>query len=168
MTNVNPAASHIKVGTTAGLPINSSATCDLALPSLPSNFLTIGHVMEGFHENLIGIGPICDAKYSVLFDDDVVTIISPTGTPVLTGWREGSGHKLWCMSLQPYADDVTTHIDKPGVSKVSLAAFSAYDLPSVEALVRYFHAAAGYSVRNNWLKAINSFPSKSVSGRSKN
>ena len=44
--------------------------------------------------------------------------------------------------------DVTTHIDTPGVSKVSLAAFSDYDLPSVEALVRHFHAAAGYPVRD--------------------
>ncbi|KAL7550948.1 hypothetical protein ACHAWF_018143 [Thalassiosira exigua] len=36
----------------------------------------------------------------------------------------------------------------------SLAAFSAYDLPSVAALVRYFHAAAGYPVKTTWLQAI--------------
>ena len=119
----------------------------ICLPT-PSNVPTKGHVMEDFHENLIDIGPICDAKYSVLFNDDAVTIISPTGTLVLTGWRETSGHKLWQMSLLPDADDVTTHIDTPGVSQVSLAAFSRYDLPTVEALVRYFHAAAGYPVRD--------------------
>ena len=33
--------------------------------------------------------------------------------------------------------------------------FSAYDLPSVEALARHCHAAAGLPVRNTWLKAIN-------------
>ena len=93
--NVNPAAPHIKVGAATGPPITSSATCDLALPSLSSDLPTKGHFMEGFHENLIGIGPICNAKNSVLFNDDAVTIISPTGTPVLTGWRETSGHKLW-------------------------------------------------------------------------
>ena len=27
----------------------------------------------------MGIGPICDAKYSMLFNDESVTIISPTG-----------------------------------------------------------------------------------------
>ena len=37
---------------------------------------------------------------------------------------------------------------------MTLAAFSAYGLPSVEALVRYFHAAAGYPVRSTWLAAI--------------
>ena len=93
-TNVNPNTLHIKVGAATGPPITSSATCDLDLPSLPSNFPTKGHVMEGFHENLIGIGPICDVKYSVLFNEDAVTIISVTGTPVLTGWRENRGHQL--------------------------------------------------------------------------
>ena len=37
---------------------------------------------------------------------------------------------------------------------VSLNAFSAYDLPSVRALVLFFHAAAGYPVKATWLKAI--------------
>ena len=31
---------------------------------------------------------------------------------------------------------------------------SVYDLPSVEALVRYMHAAAGFIVKSTWLKAI--------------
>ena len=29
---------------------------------------------------------------------------------------------------------------------------SAYYLPSVEALIRYFHADAGFPVRDTWLK----------------
>ena len=38
-----------------------------------------------------------------------------------------------------------------------------YDLPSMEALVRYMHAAAGFPVQSTWLKAIkngdfNSWP----------
>ena len=36
----------------------------------------------------------------------------------------------------------------------TLEAYSAYDLPSVEALIRYFHATAGYPVRSTWLKDI--------------
>ena len=39
-------------------------------------------------------------------------------------------------------------------TEATLQAFSAYDLPSVEALVKYFHAAVGYPVRSTWLKAI--------------
>ena len=38
--------------------------------------------------------------------------------------------------------------------QANLEAFNAYDLPSVEALGIYFHAAAGYPVRDTWLKAI--------------
>ena len=36
----------------------------------------------------------------------------------------------------------------------NLRAYSAYDLISVEALVRYFHAAAVFKFRTTWLKAI--------------
>ena len=44
----------------------------------------------------------------------------------------------------------------PGnADQTNLKAYSAYDLPSLEALVRYFHAAARFSVRATWLKAIN-------------
>ena len=43
----------------------------------------------------------------------------------------------------------------PSAYKTSLQSFSAYDLPSVEALVRCFHAATGFHVRNTWLQAIN-------------
>ena len=110
--------------------------------------------MKGFHENLVGIGPICNDKYSVLFNNESVMIISPTGTPVLKGWREATGNRLWRMSLLPNADKVTTVEASPGVTTTTLKAYSAYDLPSVEALVRYFHAAAGYPVKDTWLKAI--------------
>ena len=40
--------------------------------------------------------------------------------------------------------------------RTTLEAYSTYDLPSVEALIRYFHTAAGYPVRSTWLKAISS------------
>ena len=43
-----------------------------------------------------------------------------------------------------------------GADKMKLKAYSAYDLPSVKSLIRYFHAAAGYPVRSTWLKAIGS------------
>ena len=35
-----------------------------------------------------------------------------------------------------------------------LQSFSAYDLPSVEASIRYFHADTGLPVRDTWLKSI--------------
>ena len=41
-------------------------------------------------------------------------------------------------------------------NRTTLKSYSAYDLPSVRALVCYFHAAVGYPVRSTWLKAIGS------------
>ena len=41
-------------------------------------------------------------------------------------------------------------------NKTTLKAYSAYNLPSVRALICYFHAAAGYPVRSIWLKTIGS------------
>ena len=40
-------------------------------------------------------------------------------------------------------------------NRTTLKAYSAYDLPSVEAVIHYFHEAAGYPVRSTWLKAIS-------------
>ena len=41
-------------------------------------------------------------------------------------------------------------------NRTKLKAYSAYDIPSVRALIYYFHAAAGYPVQSTWLKAIGS------------
>ena len=38
--------------------------------------------------------------------------------------------------------------------EATLETFGAYDLPSVEAFVIYFHAAAGNLIRSIWLRAI--------------
>ena len=46
----------------------------------------------------------------------------------------------------------------------TLKTYSAYDLPSVAALIRYFHAAAGYPVRSTWLPAISAGNSSSCPG----
>ena len=39
--------------------------------------------------------------------------------------------------------------------QTNLRAYITYNLTTVEALVQYFHAAAGFPVRATWLKAIN-------------
>ena len=109
--------------------------------------------MPGFQENLVGIGPICDADYSAPFTKDAVSIYSPKGNRFLMGWCEIDGPRMWRMSLLP--DETSTpDITSSNAQQSTLKAFSAYDLPSVEALIRYFHAASGFSVRDTWLKVI--------------
>ena len=68
------------------------------------------------------------------------------------------------MSLLPSADDIRPFSGTHRVSEASLAAFSAYNLPSVDALVRYFHAAAGFPVCDTWLKATKAGNFKSWPG----
>ena len=53
--------------------------------------------------------------------------------------------KLWRMALVP--GDKHVMEDHEGKT-VPLSAFSAYDLSSVEALVRFCHATAGYPVKS--------------------
>ena len=129
-------APPIQVGTASGESQRYSSTCEMSIPHLPSDFPVSGHVMPGFQENLIGIGPICDADYSVTFTKYTVIICSPKGHTVLTGWRETEGPRLWHMSLLPDEAHIPDLSTAPDAQQSTLETFSAYDLPSVEGLIR--------------------------------
>ena len=60
------------------------------------------------------------------------------------------------MYLLPKPEDAPQLSLDPVTRNTSLQYFSAYDLPSVEAIVCYLHAAEGFHVRNTWLQAITS------------
>lgn len=110
-------------------------------------------MLPTFRNSLVSIGPLCDAGYSVLFPRDSVQVRDPVGNVLLTGWREMTGPRLWRFFLLPHHPWHTE--TQAGKVRVALmAAFSAYDLPSVEALVRFYHASAGYPVKSTWLDAI--------------
>ena len=72
---------------------------------------------------------------------------------MLTGWREASGPRLWRIALQPGEANLPRM--HHNATLATLAAYSAYDLPSVVALIRSFRAAAGYLVRSTWLKSVS-------------
>ena len=72
---------------------------------------------------------------------------------MLTGWREASGSILWIISLQPGDSNLPSMTNDTNMD--TLAAYSAYYLPIVSALIRYFHAAAGYPAQSTWLKEIS-------------
>ena len=78
-------------------------------------------------------------------------VLSPEGKPIIRGWREKKLPRLWRFALKPtdrsIKDYTTTNQKIP-------AAHSAYDLPRIEALVRYMHTTAGFPVKYTWLKAI--------------
>ena len=64
---VDSNAPTVRVRTADGTPQVSSASCELALPHLPANSPKSGYVMPGFTENLVGIGAMCYAGYTVTF-----------------------------------------------------------------------------------------------------
>ena len=94
---------------------------------------------------LIGIGLICDTDCQVLFSKTEVNAFGPDGSPILRGWRDDAGAKLWCFALRPDKDDLPPR--RADTQSSSLAAFSAYDLPSVAALVRYGSSATALTCR---------------------
>ena len=148
--NIDTSAPKVRVGTATGAPQLSAGTGEVNLSQLPAECRT-GQIMPTFAHNLMGIGPLCDANCKVLFTADDVTVYDRHSKPILRGWRETDGAKLWRFSLREEAQAPPT---PTSASETTLQAYSAYDLPSVEALVRYFHAAAGFPVKSTWLAAI--------------
>ena len=61
---------------------------------------------------------------------------------------------LWHFNLLPSPQYVP--VPAANCQQASLSAYSAYNLPSVAALVRYLHAASGFPVRDTWLRDIKS------------
>ena len=84
---------------------------------------------------------MCYSNCTVTFTNHAVTIYITTGTPIIKVWRETTGPCLLCMSIIPNPVIMTP---LPNDHKTTnLKSFCAYYLPSVEALIRYFHADTG-------------------------
>ena len=93
--NFDPTAPKITVGTASGQPHQYSGAADLGLPNLPPEFPRAGKVMPSFHHTLIGLATIYDAKCKVTFTKHNVIIYDQGGSPILTGWRDRNGDRLW-------------------------------------------------------------------------
>ena len=92
-----------------------------------------------------------------------VTIYDPQGLPLLQVWQDNTGAKIWRFALRPQSSTPScteeevqafTIVPDLGVKCSDLQAFSAYDIPIAEAIVRYFHAAMEFSFKSTWMDAI--------------
>ena len=110
--------------------------------------------MPFFTNTLIGVGHICDVDCKFLFTKKDVAVISPGGKTVFTGWRENNLPKLWRFALKTNGQERIQEIIDTTTNLIAPAAHNAYDLPSLEALVRYMHAAAGFPVKFTCLRAM--------------
>ena len=107
--------------------------------------------MPSFCHNLIGIGQFCNADCTIQFTKQAVSVFNPASATILWGWQELTGPKLWHFAHHPTASPQAP----PDATTTSLQAFSAYDLPCVEALVHYYHATASFFiVKSTWMSTI--------------
>ena len=61
-----------------------------------------------------------------------ITIKDRTGRTVLSGWQDKDSPRLWYINLRPTPNQLSSHATNAATAP--LAAYSAYDLPSVGAL----------------------------------
>ena len=130
----------------------SSGSADLVIPNLPTDFPRAGKVMPYFQHTMISLRLILNTDCKVIFTKNNVIIYYQSKSLIFTRWQEKNGARLWRIALTPTPEDLPVIPDND--EQTNLRAYSAYYLPSVEALVRYFHAAAGFPVRTTWIKAI--------------
>ena len=60
--------------------------------------------------------------------------------------------RLWCFDMRPNKELLLHQTAES--NKTTLLEYSEYDIPSVEALARYMHAAPGFPVKSTWLREI--------------
>ena len=106
--------------------------------------------MSSFTNTIVGVGPICDADCTVLFTKHNLTVFSPEGKLILTGWREKDMPKLWRFALRPIKEHLPNQAQES--KQTTIAAYIAYDIPSVKALVWYMHTSSGFLVNLTWLR----------------
>ena len=140
-----------RVGTANGHLASSMETATLRIPQLNADLSTKGYIMSTFTNTIIGVVPICEANYTLVVRREDVTVLSPQGKPILQGWIEDKLPRLWELALSP---DERKEKMYTTTSQKNPAANSVYDLPSVETLICYMHAAAGFPVKYTWLRAI--------------
>ena len=101
MINFDPTTPTVTVCTASGQPHQYGGTEDLGLPNLPTYFSLSDKVTPSFKHTLIGIGPMCNADCKVVFTKGEVIIYYLTNSPIITGWQETEGARLWYIYLTP-------------------------------------------------------------------
>ena len=86
----NTSASKISVGTATRHVEGLSVTATLTIPQLAEDIPTTRYIMTSFTNTLVRARPIWGADYKVLFTKEYVTVFSPGGKPILTGWRKNN------------------------------------------------------------------------------
>ncbi len=140
-----------------GKTITASHRTNLPFETLSAK-ARIAEVLPALKQNsLISVGKFANANYTTVFhpNGEGVTVhkagtfrLKAWSKPVLQGWRDANG--LWRVSReqQQSTKGVRTKLRQE-------IAMNVYSLPSIPQTIKYLHAAAGFPVKETWVKAIN-------------
>jgi hypothetical protein len=122
--------------------------------------------------SLLSTSKLADANYITIFTPDEVKVFDAevsklhiTGEAVMKGWRCPKT-KLWRVPLKEQWQNVNTDMallsktvtniimEKRNGSNDDEFINHVYELPNLEQVVAWYHAAAGYPTKATWLKAI--------------
>jgi hypothetical protein len=160
----------------------------------------VGQCHALFNYTLIGLGPFANQGCKLVFDKTSGTVYNPDGYPILNGWQDIDGPRLWQFPLTvppplpshlpplaPLAgglsatmaadlphpsqgfqatsaagEDIQVEYLREATQSMATAAHASstpcklqtLDLPSIGALVSFYHACLGFPVKQTWLDAI--------------
>ena len=109
------------------------------------------NILPGLTKSLISVNKMAENGYTTIFrprDEGVTfhkegTLTFTTSEPPLLQGCKKKGETLWTIQV-PQA----TRKKREEISNV-------HNLPSIFQIIKYHHAAAGYPVKDTWIKAIN-------------
>jgi len=105
------------------------------------------NIVPGLHLTLISVPKLADAGYTTVIYDDYTTTISASNPPVLDAERcDHTG--LWKLQL----DDKTKETN--GTLPTNEAINVIFDLPSARQTFLWYHAAAGFPIKESFIKAV--------------
>jgi hypothetical protein len=99
VANYNPQAPTVGVRVANGCLECLVASATLAsATTLPPAALS-GHVMPNFPHTLIGLGLFANQDCTIVFTQTTVTVYHSDSHPILSGWRDKTGPRLWHFPL---------------------------------------------------------------------
>ncbi len=115
------------------------------------------NIVPNLHTTLISVPKLADANYITVFDknealvyDATTTIISASNSPILSAPRR-MDTGLWKLDLdykikgRQYTNQFIAGVDE---------ANAIFDLPDNHQTLLYYHAAAGYPMKETFLSAV--------------
>jgi hypothetical protein len=99
VANYNPQAPTVGVRVANCRPKCLVASTTLAFATALPPAALLGHVIPNFPHTLIGLGSFADQDCTIVLTQTAVTKSHPDGHPILLGWRDKTGPRLWHFPL---------------------------------------------------------------------